>query len=371
MTVAINGTNGITYNDGSLQPSAPVGRNLIINGDMQIAQRATSVTGITSTNYYTADRWRTDVTTAGTWTQTQDTDVPTGQGFANSLKLDCTTADASLASGDRIFLGQRIEGFNVQSLAKGTPTAKSITVSFWVKSNKTGTYIVELFDSDNSRQISTSYTISVADTWEKKTITNVGDTTGVLANDNGIGLMVQFWFAAGSNYQSGTLSTTWGTSTNANRAVGQVNIADSTSNYFNITGVQLETSTVATPFEHLQYGQQLALCQRYYEKSYSIDVVPTTNTALGAVTLTVNSTINGYMAGSRPFVVSKRAIPTIIIYSPAGNSGTVADGNTTNFKTGTALQTGTAGFSLQNNSGETWTPVSNLIYFHFIASAEL
>jgi len=371
MSVAINGTNGITYNDGSLQPSAPVGKNLIINGNMAIAQRATSVTGITSSGYDTVDRWKTDVTTAGTWTQTQSTDVPTGQGFATSLKMDCTTTDASLAAGDRIFLGQRIEGFNVQSLAKGTATAKSTTLSFWVKSNKTGTYIAELFDSDNTRQISTAYTISVADTWEKKTIKYAGDTSGVLANDNGIGLMVQFWLAAGSTYTSGTLNTSWAANTNANRAVGQVNLADSTSNYINITGVQLEANTTATPFENLQYTTQLQLCQRYYEESYSIGVVAGTNTALGAVTLFSASNLNGYMVGSRTFVVSKRAAPTIVIYSPAGTAGTVADGNTTNYKAGAANQVGTAGFSLQNTSGSTYTPVSNLIYFHFTASAEL
>ena len=117
MTVAINGTNGITYNDGSLQPSAPVGKNLVINGDMQIAQRATSKTSITADGFYTCDRWESLVRTAGTWTQTQDTGV-TNEGFAKSLKMDCTTADASLGAADRIFMYQRIEGFNTQSIKK-------------------------------------------------------------------------------------------------------------------------------------------------------------------------------------------------------------------------------------------------------------
>ena len=304
MSVAINGTDGITYNDGSLQPSAPVGRNLIINGNMAIAQRATSVTGITGTGYDTVDRWRTDVATAGTWTQTQDTDVPTGQGFANSVKMDCTTADASLAANDRIFLGQRIEGFNVQSLAKGTANAKSTTLSFWVKSNKTGTYIAELFDSPNSRQISAAYTISVADTWEKKTITYAGDTSGVLANDNDIGLMVQFWLAAGSTYTSGTLNTSWAANTNANRAVGQVNLADSTSNYINITGVQLEANTTATPFEYLQYGQQLALCQRYYWRWTDV------HSLVNAVAYTTTA-----FYGVLSFNTTMRAAPTFAVSS--------------------------------------------------------
>ena len=138
MSVAINGTNGITYNDGSLQSSA-IGKNLIINGNMQIAQRATSVTGKTTGGYYTVDRWQTTITTMGTWSQSQSTDTPSGQGFANSLKMDCTTADASPAAGDHLLVNQKFEGLNLQNLAKGTSEAKSITVSFWVKSSKTGT----------------------------------------------------------------------------------------------------------------------------------------------------------------------------------------------------------------------------------------
>ena len=241
-------------------------RNLIINGDMRIAQRGTSVTGVTSGNsYHTVDRWATTISGAGTWTQTQDTDVPTGQGFSNSHKFTCTTANASLSASSLMLFRQAIEGQNLQHLKKGTSNAESLTISFWVKSNKTGTYILEVFDSNNTRQISKSYTINSADTWEKKTITFDGDTTGALDNDNGVGIRLQFWMAAGSDRSSGTLSTSWSASNNPDRAVGQVNLADSTSNYINITGVQLEVGTEATPFEHLQYGQQFALCQRYYQ----------------------------------------------------------------------------------------------------------
>ena len=311
MSVAINGTDGITYNDGSLQPSAPVGKNLIINGNMNIAQRATSVTGITTGNIYrTVDRWRSDVVTSGTWTQTQDTDVPLGQGFAASLKMDCTTADTSVGANDRILIGTRFEGFNVQTLAKGTSAAKSITLSFWVKSNKTGTYIVELFDSPNARQISKSYTISVADTWEKKTVTYAGDTSGVFANSSSLTLLVQFWFAAGSTYTSGTLNTSWTANTNANRAVGQVNLADSTSNYVNITGVQLEVGTTATPFENLHYGQQLALSQRYY---YKWNTTSSNNWVAWAMAA---NTTNMY--GHVPFPTTMRSNPSSIEYSGLG-----------------------------------------------------
>ena len=237
-------------------------RNIIINGDMSLAQRGTSTASITTTGYYTVDRFQADVTNIGTWTQSQSTDTPTGQGFATSLKMDCTTADASPAAGDLLRITQRIEGQNIQYLKKGTANAESLTLSFWVKSNKTGTYIAELFD-DNSRSISKSYTVNTTNTWEKKTITYEGDTTGTIDNDNTIGLSLHLWLAAGSTYTSGTLNTTWNSVTNANRAVGQVNLADSTSNEWYITGVQLEVGSAASDFEFLPHDVNLQRCQRY------------------------------------------------------------------------------------------------------------
>jgi hypothetical protein len=134
-------------------------RNIIINGDMSIAQRSTSVAGITGQGYNTIDRFETHASSLGTWTQSQSTDVPTGQGFATSLKMDCTTADASPSAGDFLYVRQKVEGQNLQYLKKGTANAESTTLSFWVKSNKTGTYIAELYDIDNNRTISNSYTI--------------------------------------------------------------------------------------------------------------------------------------------------------------------------------------------------------------------
>jgi len=266
MSLQLNGTDGVTFNDGSEQWAAasPYGlKNLIINGNMQIAQRGTSATGITTSGYYTVDRFDTILNTAGTWTMTQDTDVPTAQGFASSVKYSCTTADVSPAAGDYFQIRQKIEGQNLQQLKKGTASAENLTLSFWIKSNKTGTYTMQMYDSDNARYICESFTISVADTWEKKTMLLEGDTSGALDNDNGNSLQVSLWFVAGSNFTSGTLQTTWGTSGAA--AAGQtVNLADSTSNYINITGVQLEIGDTATPFENRMYSQELAMCQRYY-----------------------------------------------------------------------------------------------------------
>ena len=239
-------------------------KNIIINGDMSVAQRATSASSLTSSAYNTMDRWHLALSSLGTWTQSQSTDVPTGQGFAKSMKLDCTTADASPSASDAMILQTRIEGQMLQYLKKGTSSAESTTMSFWVKSNKTGTYICELRDNDNSRQISKSYTISSADTWEKKEITFAGDTTGAFDNDNAKSLEIEFWLGAGTDYTSGSLATSWASATNANKAVGQVNLADSTSNEWYITGVQLEVGSSASDFEFLPFDVNLERCQRYY-----------------------------------------------------------------------------------------------------------
>jgi hypothetical protein len=242
-------------------------RNLIINGAMQVAQRNTSVTGITTGNYYTVDRWNLTLSSAGTWTMNVESSGPANTEFRNSSNLICTTADSSLGVSDQLRLLQRIEGQNVQGIKKGTAAAESLTVSFYVKSSNTGTYICEFYDVENDRQISKSYTINVANTWEKKTITVPPDTTGQLANDNANRLLLNFWLAAGSNFSSGTLnSSAWASSTNANRAAGQLNLANLSGNYWAVTGIQLETGTVATPFEMRDIGQELALCQRYYYK---------------------------------------------------------------------------------------------------------
>jgi len=241
-------------------------KNIIINGDMSIAQRGTSTASITSDGYYTVDRFKTLLNTLGTWTQSQSTDVPSGQGFATSLKMDCTTADGSPAAGDYLVVQQVIEGQNLQYLKKGTANAESVTLSFWVKSNKTGTYTFELFDFDNTRQISKTYTIDSASTWEKKTITIDGDTSGAFDNDNGASLWVSFWLGAGSDFNSGTLSTTWTSSTNANRvSSSQVNLADNTANEWFVTAVQLEAGTTPSDFEFLPYDVNLRRCLRYYE----------------------------------------------------------------------------------------------------------
>ena len=236
-------------------------RNLIINGAMQVSQRGTVVNA--GNEYGGPDRFRF-AKNDGAFTISQSTDVPSGQGFSNSWKADVTSVSGTAGLNSVIFQ-QRFEGQNLQQLKKGSSSAESLTVQFWIKSSKTGTYIAELYDHDNTRQISKSYTVSSADTWEHKTITFPGDTSGTLDNDNALSFEINLWLFAGSSYTSGTLSTTWTSSTNANRAVGQVNAGDNTANNIYITGVQLEVDDVATAFEHRSFGDELARCQRYFE----------------------------------------------------------------------------------------------------------
>ena len=233
-------------------------KNLFINGDMSIAQRGTSFTS----DGFTLDRFDFDSTSSDGFTITQDTTVPSGQGFAKSLKVDCTTANTSLATNDQIRVLQKVEAQNLQQLAYGTSSAKSLTLSFWVRSNKTGTYGISISQEDNSfYTFIREYTISSADTWEKKTLTFDGDTSGVINNDNGAGLWVQFALGGGSNRQGSAGS--WLTSYKLTTS-NQVNLADSTSNEWYITGVQLEVGTAASDFEFLPHDVNLQRCQKYY-----------------------------------------------------------------------------------------------------------
>ena len=241
-----------------------VNRNLIINGMMQINQRGDS-TGKTSGGYYACDRFKSDIYGVGTWSIAQSTSVPTGKGFKNSVKLDCTSANGSLGTDAYLIYQQRIEGHNLQRLAFGTSDAKPIVLSFYVKSNKTGTYHVGLFNVDNSRMNGRTYTIDSANTWEFKSISFDADTSAGFTDDNTHGLMLEFWLAGGTDYTSGSTPTAWTASNNTIRAGGlAVNLADSTDNEWLLTGVQLEIGQNPTEFEHEPLERTLVKCRRYY-----------------------------------------------------------------------------------------------------------
>ena len=243
-------------------------RNKVINGSMIVSQR-NGTSAVTTVNAYNIDRWQNAFSgTIGAYSFSQVTDSP--DGFANSFKIDVTTADTSLGSTDVHYFRTAIEGQDVQDFAKGTSSAKKFTLSFYVKSTKTGTYIVNLTDVDNSRECSASYTVSDTN-WNRYTVSFPADTTGAFDNDNNVSLRVLFALSGGSAFQSGTLSTTWAAQADANRLVGQVNLADNTSNDWLITGIQLEVDNTgsgrATDFEHRSFAQELLLCQRYYYRT--------------------------------------------------------------------------------------------------------
>ncbi len=295
-------------------------RNIIINGDMSIAQRGTSTSSITGNGYHTIDRFQTINTSLGTWTQSQSTDVPSGQGFAKSLKMVCTTADASPASSDLLQLRTAFEGQNLQYLNFGTSSAKSLTLSFWVKSNKTGTYTMVFFHRDATKQFSKSYTISSANTWEKKTITVVGNTANGIDNDNAKSFDIWFNLGAGSNFTSGSLSSSWEAETEANYAVGQVNLADNTANEWYITGVQLEAGQTASEFEFLPHDVNRRRCDRYFQRILSDSAY----TAFGAGTV-YNSTLAPTFV---PYRLEMRSSPTFSVSNVLFTQGDSSKGVT-------------------------------------------
>ena len=288
-------------------PSDRLVTPIIINGDMSVSQRGTSFASVTSTQY-TLDRWRwTPGSGTGTFTLSQSTEVPTGQGFAKSFKADCT-ATATPSSTNSIGLKTRFEGQNLQMLKKGTSSAESTTLSFWVKSNKTGTYIAELEDNDNSRTINKSYTINQANTWEKKVISYAGDTTGTLNNDNNLSFTIVFYINAGPDLQSGTLQTSWGSLTPANRAVGQVNLADSTDNEWYMTGCQWEVgefdSTTIPSFPFESFESNLRKCKRY---THRIDGNATNDTVVAPCAMASTSQVRSPFM----FPVTMRTTPSV------------------------------------------------------------
>lgn len=241
-------------------------RNLIINGACTISQRgvSTSFAHDGTTSAYSLDRFEVVLANADEldFTVTQDSDAP--DGFSNSLKVTTGTAESSIASDEYVFMRQKMEGQNLQHLKYGTSAAVSTTVSFYVKSSQTGTFGISMYSADGNRNIGATYTINSANTWEYKTVTFAGDTSGTINNDNGDALNVIWHLASGSDFDS-TDNTSWGAYSNARWAFGhaQDGVVTTASATWQITGVQLEVGE-ATPFEHRSFGDELARCQRYY-----------------------------------------------------------------------------------------------------------
>jgi hypothetical protein len=248
VNIAQSGSNNVTM------------RNRIINGAMTINQRGGTISATGTDNVYGVDRWQMRTTSGSTVVSMQQSSTAPA-GFINSFLLTVTTADASLASGDVCCLVQKIEGLNISDLGWGTANAQPVTVSFWVRSSVTGTYGAGVQNSAGNRSYPSSFVINAADTFEYKTITIPGDTTGTWLTTNGVGVYLWFSLATGAN-ALGTANS-WAAA-DYRGTTGQVNWGATLSNTFYITGVQLEEGTAASPFEYRLYGQELVLCQRYF-----------------------------------------------------------------------------------------------------------
>ncbi len=348
-------------------------RNMVINGAMQVSQRGTSQTNIGNSSgggYFTLDRFTTAFTTSGIFTMTQTADGPSG--FANCLKLDCTTADTSIATGEFFILRHIIEGQDLQRIKKGTSDAEKVTISFYVKGNANATYQLEFKDADNDRINSQAF--SVTTSWNRISLTFDADTTGAFDDDNAASVQLNFWLHAGATYTGGTnVSNTWAGSTDANRVGSITSFFDSTDREFFITGLQMEVGEQATPFEHRSFGEEHDLCKRYYQKSFEYA------TAVGASTQLAGwstggpngATSTGYIEGTVNFEKIMRAIPTMTIYDYSGNSGKC-----------TRLAAGTARYhnssvSTSNLSSRgleiisTTGTAAGLVQAHYTADAEL
>ena len=318
-------------------------RNIIINGDMSIAQRGTSFTSVSNTAYH-LDRFQLYMQNeSSVYTVTQESDAPSG--LAKSLKLDVTTADTSVASNEEVKLVHKIEGQNLQNIAKGTSDAKQLTLSFYVKTNKTGLYAVKLFDVDNSRDCSGSYTVTDTN-WNRYTITFPVDTTGTFDNDNARSLEIQWWLVAGSAVQGGSLNTAWRSNADSGSATGQINFADSTSNDWQLTGCQLEVGTSASDFEFLPVDVNLNRCLRYYNEI---------NEANNSTTFIAGALDGNNGTGIAPyqFPISMRAAPTVS-YTGSFNCYVASSGTN---KTDLSIQAGTRGLrtlasSVTGSSGQ-------------------
>jgi hypothetical protein len=331
-STTLDSSAGLTFSDSSNQAAAasPFGlKNRIINGDMVIDQRnnGASVTPSTSADTYTVDRWTYTGSATSKCSIQQSTTAPSG--FKNSVLITSLSAYTP-GSSDYILYSQFIEGLNTYDLAWGTASAQTVTLSFWVRSSLTGTFGGAIRNSAFDRSYPFSYTISNANTWEKKAITIAGDTTGTWLTTNGVGLRVNFDLGSGSTFK-GTANT-WA-SANYLGVTGGTNLVATNGATFYVTGVQLERNTTATPFEWIPYGTELALCQRYF---YALEGGGNINYAWGSSVSTSLALAPIYPP------VRMRTTPTSI---------TSTNPRVFNINTGVVVTSGT--YALNSNSSST------------------
>ena len=340
-------------------------RNLIINGDMSIDQRNSGASQtIASANTYYIDRFLAREVTDGALTIDQDTTSP--DDFTHSMKITTTTADSSLSSTQRAYVVQKIEGYNISKLAFGTSSAKSITISFYVRSSLTGTFSGSILNEGENRSYVFEYTINSADTWERKTITIAGDTSGTWDTDNTVGLLIYFSMGMGSTY-SGTAGAWSGNQLFA--STGSTNLIGTLNATWYMTGLQIEEGTSASDFEFLPYDVNLRRCQRYYHKTYNDTTAPGTVTTVGAVQTGTTAT-STYVPMQYFYPVRMRSAPTFTAYSSATGTSGKFDSNAPSGDHN--IGTGNIGVSNANFSSST-TSISATGYIraHFEADAEL
>jgi len=347
----LDASGGTTTSINGYTPTVSnmAGRNRIINGDMRIDQRNAGAS-VSANAAYGVDRWLMNFAGGGVYSAQRSTTTPAG--FSNSTILTVTTADSSIASTDYYRFRQAIEGFNISDLGWGTASAQPVTISFWVRSSVTGTYCVGLQNSSVNRSYGAEYTISAANTWEYKTITVAGDTTGTWSTDNGTGVTVYFDLGSGSSFNQAV--NTWA-GTNTWKTSAQTNWISTSGATFYITGVQLEAGSVATPFEHRQYGQELALCQRYFQTTDAMSLTGTMASAtLGTLQLRSQMRATPTVALTAPFKISDTYVSD---HTQSSASVTISLGRATNsgvnlsFTNFSGLTAGRPYLSLPNETG--------------------
>ena len=298
-------------------------RNLIINGNAAVAQRGNSFPSAAN-NTYVVDRFRVNRNGMDNLVYDLSQSSTSPDGFANSIKLDVTTAETSSADGEYLKIDTTIEAQNVQQLKYGTSSAEQITMSFWVRSSTTGTYAIEMYTEDPDKQITNTYTVDSANTFEYKTVTFVGDTGGSINNDNGQGFLISWFLSVPSNYKTGD-STSWRTYNADGRGYGQTADVASTTGDFYITGVQLEVGTNASDFEYESFAATLQKCQRYYQQSYALGTVAGTATTVGKESIQASGSV---LSTTTRFTTEMRATPTVTCFGPTtGATGIDIDGS--------------------------------------------
>ena len=320
-----------------------VNRNLVINGAMNVSQRTTSTTGFSSsTATYVTDRFFTVANNYGTYTLTQETDSP--DDFQHSFKIDCTTADASPASGDYLFFQHRIEGQELQILNYGSSSAKTMTLSFYVKSNKTGNGSVGFFQTNNSfKHQSHQYTINSANTWERKSVTIVGDTSGVINDTTSRGFEIEWFLGGGTDYTSGSHQTTWTTLSSTNRGASNLTIGTSTDDFWSITGIQLEIGQNETGFEHEPFEATLRKCQRFFCQTFNYGTEAANNATVNGAFMHGDSASNYEPSVTWRYPVEMNHAPDITLFNPeSGSTGQWSAGGGVVGSGGRALFIGTS-----------------------------